>query len=109
MAKGSLLLVEDLPREIAGRGSSVHQAPSPAETEPMPSGDPAALAQALFVWARSQPQFKVIAAVERELVRQALLETHGNQVQAARLLGITRATLRKRIEKHHLRREFSVE
>ena len=28
-----------------------------------------------------------------------LIETGGNQVQAAKLLGITRATLRKRIEK----------
>ena len=109
MAKGDLLLAEDLPREVAAR----HGPPALAETKSAasqtPAGDPAALSQALFAWARAQPQLKVIPAVERELIRQALLETRGNQVQAARLLGITRATLRKRIDKFQLRREFSVE
>ena len=32
----------------------------------------------------------------------------GNQVQAARLLGITRATLRKRIEKFGIHRELNI-
>lgn len=53
----------------------------------------------LFRWARQDDSFQVIAAVERQLVIQALRETGGNQVQAAKLLGITRATLRKRIER----------
>ena len=47
-------------------------------------------------------------SVERELVIQALKETNGNQVQAAKLLGITRATLRKRIEKFEIQRELSL-
>ena len=42
--------------------------------------------------------------MERELVIQALKETGGNQVHAAKLLGITRATLRKRIEKFGIQR-----
>ena len=42
------------------------------------------------------------------MVIEALKETSGNQVQAARLLGITRATLRKRIDKFGIRRELSV-
>jgi two-component system nitrogen regulation response regulator GlnG len=37
--------------------------------------------------------------VERVLVRRALNETNGNQVRAARMLGMSRATLRKRIER----------
>ena len=53
-------------------------------------------------------KLKVIPAVERELVIQALKETSGNQVQAAKLLGITRATLRKRIEKFGIQRELSL-
>ena len=48
------------------------------------------------------------AAVERELVIQALKETANNQVHAAKLLGITRATLRKRIEKFGIQRELNV-
>ena len=45
----------------------------------------------------------------RELVIQALKETDNNQVQAAKLLGITRATLRKRIEKFGIQREMKIE
>lgn len=70
--------------------------------------DVSTLAQLLFRWARTQSEVKLLPAVERELVIEALKETHGNQVQAARLLGITRATLRKRIDKFGIRRELSV-
>ncbi len=38
----------------------------------------------------------------------ALAETRGNQVQAAKLLGITRATLRKRIAKFNIKQELSI-
>ena len=51
---------------------------------------------------------KVLPAVERELIIHALQETKGNQVQAAKLLGITRATLRKRVEKFEIKQEVSV-
>jgi two-component system nitrogen regulation response regulator GlnG len=62
----------------------------------------------LFQWARRDPKLKIIPAVERELVVQALKETGDNQIQAAKLLGITRATLRKRIEKFGIQRELNV-
>jgi two-component system nitrogen regulation response regulator GlnG len=51
---------------------------------------------------------KVIPSVERELIIQALAETQGNQVQAAKLLGITRATLRKRVEKFQIKQELTI-
>ena len=51
---------------------------------------------------------KIIPAVERELIINALKETGGNQVQTAKLLGITRATLRKRIEKFGIKQELNV-
>ena len=54
------------------------------------------------------PKLKIIPAVERELVIQALKETNNNQVHAANLLGITRATLRKRIDKFGILRELNV-
>jgi DNA-binding protein Fis len=54
-------------------------------------------------------KLKLIPAVERELIIQALLETKGNQVQAAKLLGITRATLRKRVEKFKITRDLSIQ
>ena len=62
----------------------------------------------MFQWAKREPKLKIIPAVERELVIQALKETNDNQVAAARLLGITRATLRKRIEKFGIQLELSV-
>src|SRR5665647_2234651 len=78
--------------------------PSPAGTVLLPAGegsaaDITAMARQLFQWARRDPKLKIIPAVERELVIQALKETDGNQLHAAKLLGITRATLRKRVEK----------
>jgi two-component system nitrogen regulation response regulator GlnG len=51
----------------------------------------------------------VLPAVERELIIQALIETRGNQVQASKLLGITRSTLRKRIAKFGIKQEFAAE
>jgi two-component system nitrogen regulation response regulator GlnG len=68
-----------------------------------------ALAQGLFRIARRDPKLKILPAVERELIIQALLETKGNQVQSASLLGITRATLRSRIEKFKIRQEIAIQ
>jgi len=127
MAKGEVILPADLPAEIAGtaageRGASSVSASAVLATvsgraQEAPGEDRqggereeiAQLAQRLFAWARRHPDQKVLPAVERELVVQALKETRDNQVQAARLLGITRATLRKRIEKFGIRREVRVE
>jgi two-component system nitrogen regulation response regulator GlnG len=66
------------------------------------------LAGALFQWARKDSKLKVIPAVERELIIQALIETQGNQVQAAKILGITRATLRKRIDKFKIQQQLAI-
>ena len=40
--------------------------------------------------------------VERDLIRQAMAKSGSNKSKAARLLGLTRAQLRSRIEKHGL-------
>jgi DNA-binding NtrC family response regulator len=132
MAKGPTLLPGDFPAEGSGGPSDAVRAPQPVPLQAGESGLPhgtsgvggpgvpvagsarggpgeiTALGQALFEWARREPGRQVLPAVERELVVQALLETKGNQVQAARLLGITRATLRKRIEKFGIRQEVSI-
>ena len=69
----------------------------------------AALGRTLFEWARQEGKLKVLPAVERELIIQALMETKGNQVQAAKLLGITRATLRKRVDKFKIKQELAIQ
>jgi len=108
VAKGDAILAPDLPVEIAGPSAS---AGSPTGTSaPSADNNPdlAVLARRLFAWAKKDPTLKVIPAVERELVIQALKETGGNQVHAAKLLGITRATLRKRVEKFGIQRELKI-
>ncbi len=110
MAKSDAILLSDLPPEISGQGGS--GAPPLSATAGAAGNaattDAAALARQLFQWARRDPKLKVIPAVERELVIQALKETNDNQVHAAKLLGITRATLRKRIDKFGIQRELNV-
>ena len=107
MAKGDAILLSDLPPEISGQSGSGASPPATTVGEAAAT-DAAAIARQLFQWARRDPKLKIIPAVERELVVQALKETGDNQIQAAKLLGITRATLRKRIEKFGIRRELNV-
>ena len=107
MAKSGAILQSDLPPEISGKGGD-GAPPLPATVGEATAADAAALARQLFQWARRDPKLKVIPAVERELVIQALKETGNNQVHAAKMLGITRATLRKRIEKFGIQRELNV-
>jgi len=105
MAKGDVIVAADLPPLAASANSPAPPAPAaPDETKDM-----AALSRALFQWARENPSLKILPAVERELIIQALLETKGNQARAAKLLGITRATLRKRVEKFHIKQELAIQ
>ena len=117
MAKGDVILVGDLPPEIVSPDAMAGDKAGPAAamsaaSSPAPPGvtapDLPAVARLLFQWARKESKLKIIPAVERELIIQALIETQGNQVQAARLLGVTRATLRKRVEKFGIKQELAV-
>jgi two-component system nitrogen regulation response regulator GlnG len=113
VAKGGTILCSDLPADIAGSAaatSSVSSAPTVAVPPAAASRtrDIGELARQMFDWARTSTDLKLIPAVERELIINALVETKGNQVRAARLLGITRATLRKRMEKFKIRQELSI-
>jgi two-component system, NtrC family, response regulator AtoC len=84
LAGGQVLHVEHLPAEIGAR-----------QVEALPT--PVPLAQAAGV---TLPAAGVsLEEVERDLVRQALEATEGNQVRAARLLGISRDALRNRMKK----------
>ena len=107
------ILLSDLPGYIANQGALPAANPASADA-PGGAADPGgtdlvSLARKLFHWARKDPKLKLIPAVERELIIQALKETNGNQVQAAKLLGITRATLRKRVDKFEIHRELTIQ
>jgi len=77
LASGPVLHVEHLPPEVGAR------VPPPEKAAPM-----ALPAEGVS-----------LEEVERDLVRQALDATGGNQVRAARLLGISRDALRTRMKK----------
>ena len=109
MAKSDAILLSDLPPEISGKNSGTGFQPVSADVQGnLSQTDAAVLARQLFQLAKRDPKLKIIPAVERELVIQALKETNNNQVHAAKLLGITRATLRKRIDKFRIKRELNV-
>jgi two-component system nitrogen regulation response regulator GlnG len=111
-----VILLSDLPPEIVASLSPGAPTPSSGNSNGEMSAasveslsDMKVVGRVLFRWASADPKLKIIPAVERELVIQALGETSGNQVKAAKLLGITRATLRKRIQKFGIKRELSIQ
>src|SRR5574341_1412318 len=84
LATGDELKVEHLPAEIGAREI---KPPAPAPQAPVVTLPPQGLS---------------LEEVERDLVRMALEATEGNQVRAARLLGISRDALRNRMKKFGL-------
>jgi nitrogen regulation protein NR(I) len=128
LASGNTITLANLPEEIsrgvrtgpaaisAEPAQPVFSAAVPAAEETAsPAGSDsakAALARAietLFNFARGDKQFKLLPAAERELIVRALAETAGNQVQAAKLLGVTRATLRKRVDKFGIQKRMAID
>ena len=101
VARGDSILPKDLPTEVREPRVVV-----------IPPDDLAAAIDAavrpLYALAKKDPKLKIMMAVERELITRALTETNGNQVRAAKILGITRATLRKRIEKFGITKRLEV-
>ena len=115
MAKGDAIRLDDLPKDLHSNTKSAFEIDkknlnhSELSASNAASIDISALAGTLFQWAKSQPDLAILPAVERELVAHALRETNGNQVRASKLLGITRATLRNRIEKFGIKQAVSVQ
>jgi len=127
VTKGDAILPADLPSELTAQRSwpapgpgaaaaglaepplaALRQAQGGAHEQDITAAGVPALARALFQHARHDPNLRLLPAVERELVIQALQETRGNQVQAAKLLGITRSTLRKRIAKFGIKQDLAI-
>lgn len=104
--KGNVIRAQDIE---FGSSSAPPAGARPGESEAIASD---AVMDALFhEIIRRQPLPEGMDAfdiIERRLIARALEHCTGNQSQASRLLGITRNTLRKRIEKYGLRMEHSV-
>jgi DNA-binding NtrC family response regulator len=72
-----------------------------------PMGTDAAI-EVLLKAATSDPDVQLLPWLEREFTLHAMKVTKGNQVRAAKLLGVTRATLRKRIERFGITKELMI-
>ena len=98
LATGDILLPKDIPLGVP----ATEQAP----------GGPIPMEEAIEVLlrhAQSDPNVELLPWLEREFTVHAMRQKRGNQVQAAKLLGITRATLRKRLERFGITRELLVQ
>ncbi len=98
LATSDVLLPKDLP---LGE-STPPPGPAAGEGATYPDGLEEAAAL-LFESASARPGLELLPWLEKDFTRRAMESTGQNQVRAAKLLGITRATLRKRLE--HLRAE----
>ena len=110
LATSNILLPKDLP--LGATESSGDSLPLP-EADPL-AGQPREVStqgaiEILLQAAQANPGTELLPWLEREFTIHAMKATRGNQVRAARLLGITRATLRKRIERFGITKETSIQ
>jgi two-component system nitrogen regulation response regulator GlnG len=105
LASSDLLLPKDIP---LGTSSTLEVATATANsTSNVPQSTEAAI-EVLLHAAQVDPDVQLLPWLEREFTLYAMKATKGNQVRAAKLLGITRATLRKRIERFAITKELTI-
>ena len=117
VAQGDTILKTDLPREIPQRaappvaaGTETDALPEDGEREAaeeeLSEGTRDQLLDRVYRRMRNAGEGPLLPLLEKEMARRALQETGGNQARASSILGITRATLRKRIETYGLGEDF---
>jgi len=104
LARGSALLSEDFPLEDTQTVDLQKQMDLEEKLELLIEP----VFKELKELARSSGQIDFISTVEKMLIKKALQETKGNQVQAATLLGINRNTLRSKMERYKIRKEVTI-
>jgi DNA-binding NtrC family response regulator len=113
IAKGGLILPEDLPPRLRARGTSDPVSAATAESpEPLEPSKQDALVESprLPAVESQQPPRRSgrletldLQELERRAIQQALEEAGGNLSQVVRLLGIGRTTLYRKLKSHGLR------
>jgi transcriptional regulator with GAF, ATPase, and Fis domain len=99
LCKGEILTAEDIVFDIEGEAATFVNEEE-LENTLIKIFDPF-FTEILRFWGTGLHP-NLLDKVEKFLVQKAMSETKGNQVQAAKLLGISRNTLRNRIDKYHL-------
>lgn len=101
LAMSDVLLPKDIPLGPAGG----------AERPAAPAAEGAtsvAAAIDLLLAAATAEGTELLPWLEREFTLHAMKITKGNQVRAAKLLGVTRSTLRKRVERFGITKELTI-
>jgi len=83
-------------------GSDPVSVPAPVAVsapEPMPISLPA-IYDKLYHELRERQEMRILSLIERQMIERAISETGGNQARAAEILGITRNTLKKRLDEY---------
>ena len=129
LQRASVLATTDvlLPKDIPLGMVSANPVPGVTNREPtrgMDAGDGAgtvaeardagtsstqAAIELLFQAAGQDASLQLLPWLEREFTIAAMKLTRGNQLKAAKILGVTRATLRKRIERFGITRELNIQ
>ncbi|MEM8954991.1 MAG: sigma-54 dependent transcriptional regulator [Verrucomicrobiota bacterium] len=108
LATGNVLLTKDIPlgHVPQNRNAPYEKAEAPAEPSPPDplSTDPKIkkALETLFEAAESSSELNANTFIERESTRHAMVRCDANPAKAAKLLGITAAALRKRLDKYKL-------
>ncbi len=93
-SSGSALLLDFLPGKLRITASSM---PDPAEPQPESSFEFDSFVDERLSAGADRLYDEALSQFERRLIARVLQHTDGNQVQAAKLLGISRSTLRSKI------------
>jgi two-component system nitrogen regulation response regulator GlnG len=107
LASSDVLLPKDIPLGFANHPEdSVESAP---QVSGAVGGKPTLeiAVETLLDAASADSRLQLLPWLEREFTVFAMKRTKGNQVKAAKLLGVTRATLRKRIERYGITKELN--
>ncbi len=123
LATTDVLLPKDIPLGMigvavppadleAGGESASKSIPGPAPSAGVDGSSNSAVQSAietLFQAAAQDKSLHLLPWLEREFTIAAMKLTRGNQLKAAKILGVTRATLRKRIERFGITRELNIQ
>lgn len=82
------------PAEAAAAAAAI----APA-LEPLPISLPA-IYDKLYQELRDRGEMRILTSIERQMIERSIAETGGNQARAAEILGITRNTLKKRLDEY---------
>ncbi|NOY79473.1 MAG: AAA domain-containing protein [Kiritimatiellaeota bacterium] len=105
LAPGRALIPELLPSAVTAATAQAHRVAAPGKDV----APDAALATLVHEWVTARPGLprgevyrRIVTAVERPLLAAALELSRGNQLEASRILGINRNTLRKKLRQHRV-------